>query len=97
MRCWPPGSPCTASARPPSLFAGAGFSETHPGADNPQAIASIDRLVGGLEGGAVFANLIDTDQPYGHRKDVEGFARGADGTSTRRSGAGCGAWGRKIC
>jgi phosphopentomutase len=58
----------------PSLFDGAGFSETHAGADNAQAIASVDRLIGSLEGGAVFANLIETDQIYGHRKDVEGFA-----------------------
>ena len=58
----------------PSLFDGRGFSESHPGADNAQAIASINRLIGGLAGGAVIANLIETDQVYGHRKDVEGFA-----------------------
>jgi phosphopentomutase len=27
-----------------------------------------------LDGGLVFANLVDTDQLYGHRKDVTGFA-----------------------
>jgi phosphopentomutase len=58
----------------PSLFDGAGFSETHAGADNAQAIASVEQLIGRLEAGAVFANLIETDQVYGHRKDVEGFA-----------------------
>ncbi len=58
----------------PSLFAGRGFSAVHPGADNEQAIASIERLIGELGAGAVFANLIETDQIYGHRKDVEGFA-----------------------
>ena len=58
----------------PSLFGGAGFSETHAGADNAQAISSVDRLIDRLESGAVFANLIETDQIYGHRKDVEGFA-----------------------
>ena len=58
----------------PSLFDGHGFSESHPGADNAEAVASVDRLIGELESGAVFANLIETDQIYGHRKDVEGFA-----------------------
>ena len=29
--------------------------------------------MGELERGFVFANLIETDQIYGHRKDVEGF------------------------
>jgi phosphopentomutase len=28
-----------------------------------------------LDAGLVFANLVETDQSYGHRKDVEGFAR----------------------
>jgi len=27
------------------------------------------------EGGLVFANLVDFDMLYGHRKDVEGFAK----------------------
>ena len=68
------GIPVHGVGKAPSLFDGAGFSETHPGADNAQAVASVDRLIGQLEGGAVFANLIETDQIYGHRKDVEGFA-----------------------
>ncbi len=68
------GVPVHGVGKAPSLFDGAGFSETHAGADNAQAIASVDRLIGELESGAVFANLIETDQIYGHRKDVEGFA-----------------------
>lgn len=55
------------------LFAGRGVSEAHPGATNAQALASLDELVSGMERGLAFANLIETDQIYGHRKDVEGF------------------------
>jgi phosphopentomutase len=56
------------------LFAGVGISHSHPGASNAEALASVAELLGGLAGGLVFANLIETDQLYGHRKDLDGFA-----------------------
>ncbi len=55
------------------LFADVGIDATHPGGSNAQALASIGELVGGLEAGFVLANLIETDQVYGHRKDFVGF------------------------
>jgi phosphopentomutase len=58
-----------------SLFDGVGFSASHPGATNEEAMASIDQLVAHAHGGLVFANLIETDQVYGHRHDAEGFQR----------------------
>src|SRR5207302_2656677 len=45
------------------------------GADNARALASVDSVLAQIDAGLVFANLIETDQTYGHRKDVEGFAR----------------------
>src|SRR3954447_10086330 len=56
------------------VFAVRGVGFDHPAHDNPTAIAAIDRLLADDVPGLVFANLIDTDQVYGHRKDVEGFA-----------------------
>ncbi len=56
------------------LFAGAGVTHAHPGATNARALASVEELLGELDSGLVFANLIETDQAYGHRKDVAGFA-----------------------
>jgi phosphopentomutase len=56
------------------LFAGVGVSYSHPGATNAQALTSVDALLEELESGFVFVNLIETDQVYGHRKDVQGFA-----------------------
>jgi len=56
------------------LFAGVGVDFTHPGATNAVALASTLELAGELDRGFVFVNLIETDQVYGHRKDVEGFA-----------------------
>jgi phosphopentomutase len=59
----------------PALFAGRGFSEVHPAPTNAAGIARLDELVDSLDGGLVFANLIETDQVYGHRKDTAGFHR----------------------
>jgi phosphopentomutase len=55
------------------LFADRGIDVAHAGATNAQAIAATTALLGELDAGFVFANLIETDQVYGHRKDVEGF------------------------
>jgi phosphopentomutase len=57
------------------LFAGVGVDISHPGATNARALAEVQRLMGSLPNGLVFANLIETDQLYGHRKDRHGFAR----------------------
>jgi phosphopentomutase len=56
------------------LFAGVGVTHSHPGATNAQALASVEQLLATVQQGLVFVNLIETDQTYGHRKDVEGFA-----------------------
>jgi phosphopentomutase len=55
------------------LFAGVGIDVKHEGATNAKGIASITELLGSLESGLIFANLVETDQVYGHRHDVEGF------------------------
>ncbi|MDE3130776.1 MAG: phosphopentomutase, partial [Acidobacteriota bacterium] len=57
------------------LFAGVGIDVAHPGTTNPEAIESVTELVRTLDSGLVFANFVDTDQVYGHRHDVPGFAR----------------------
>ncbi|MGH2916630.1 MAG: phosphopentomutase, partial [Solirubrobacteraceae bacterium] len=56
------------------LFAGRGVDVEHPAATNTQALDKVDELMGSLEHGLAFANLIETDQVYGHRHDFEGFA-----------------------
>jgi phosphopentomutase len=57
------------------LFAGVGITRSHPGATNADALQSVEKLLGEIEEGLLFANLIETDQVYGHRKDVDGFSR----------------------
>ncbi|HEY1449826.1 MAG TPA: phosphopentomutase [Solirubrobacteraceae bacterium] len=56
------------------LFAGVGVAHSHAGASNAEALASVDALLAQLDRGFIFVNLIETDQVYGHRKDVAGFA-----------------------
>jgi phosphopentomutase len=65
------------------LFAGVAVSAAHPGATNVLALESVDRLLAELGSGLVLANLIETDQVYGHRKDAEGFARALVEIDTR--------------
>ncbi len=79
------------------LFSGRGVDRSYPGADNADALASVASLADQLDGdppALVFANLIETDQIYGHRKDVPGFAAaleqidGATGAVVERLRAG---------
>jgi phosphopentomutase len=55
------------------LFAGVGITQKHEGATNAKGIASVTRLLEELDQGLIFVNLVETDQVYGHRHDVEGF------------------------
>jgi phosphopentomutase len=57
------------------LFAGVGVDVKHTAATNVAGIAETTRLLRELESGLIFVNLVETDQVYGHRHDVEGFHR----------------------
>jgi phosphopentomutase len=69
------GAPVHSVGKVADLFVAAGIDWEHPGATNAEALAHVTALLEGLDEGLVFANLIETDQVYGHRKDMEGFAR----------------------
>lgn len=66
------GVPAHAVGKVAQLFAGS-FAGEHPGATNAAALASTTALLEELDAGFVFVNLIETDEVYGHRKDVAGF------------------------
>jgi phosphopentomutase len=55
------------------LFAGVGVGVKHAGATNAAGIVATTRLLRELDSGLIFVNLVETDQLYGHRHDVEGF------------------------
>jgi len=67
------GVPVHAVGKVADLFAGRGIAVAHAGATNERALRETTRLVRELDAGLVFTNLVETDQVYGHRKDVEGF------------------------
>jgi phosphopentomutase len=55
------------------VFAGRGFDAVRPASTNADGIAAVDALLGELEAGMAFVNLVETDDRYGHRKDTAGF------------------------
>ena len=67
------GVPVHSVGKVKQVFADVGVDRGHPGATNDEAIASVEALIDGLDGGFVFANFVETDQVYGHRGDVPGF------------------------
>ena len=57
------------------MFAGRGFTRSFRTACNDETAGELSRLRRDGGGGFYFANFIDFDMLYGHRNDVEGFAK----------------------
>lgn len=55
------------------IFAGRGVSESYPTKNNGDGMAKIIEVMAQDFTGLVFVNLVDFDQLYGHRNDVEGY------------------------
>jgi phosphopentomutase len=67
------GVPVHAVGKIRDLFAGVGIDVKHTANTNESGIAATTELVASLDAGLAFTNLVETDQLYGHRHDVEGF------------------------
>jgi len=85
------GIPVHSVGKVGQLFGGVGIDVQHPGATNASALEQTSELLRTLDRGLVFTNLIETDQVFGHRHDVEGF-HGA----LREIDACVGAWLRML-
>ncbi len=57
------------------IFADSGITRSTPTASNAEGLAAIDALWADGEDGLIFANLVDFDMLYGHRRDVAGYTR----------------------
>jgi phosphopentomutase len=59
------------------IFAGSGISESHPTKSNADGMATIRKLWAERRDGPhlIFANLVDFDMLYGHRRDPAGYAK----------------------
>jgi len=69
------GLPVVAIGKIEDLFAGRGMTSAHHTASDEEGMDAIERQLGVVDRGLVFANLVDCDTRYGHRNDVEGYAR----------------------
>ncbi|MGH9158962.1 MAG: phosphopentomutase [Vicinamibacteraceae bacterium] len=69
------GWPVVAIGKINDLFAGRGISTHVPTGSDDEGMDAIEQVVRTMERGLVFANLVDSDTLYGHRNDVEGYAR----------------------
>jgi phosphopentomutase len=57
------------------IFAGQGITESFPTDGNAEGMQQIAVNWERLETGLIFANLVDFDMLYGHRRDIAGYAR----------------------
>ena len=57
------------------IFAGRGFTESYPTVNNEDGMDKTLEIVKRDFNGLCFINLVDFDMVYGHRNDVEGYAR----------------------
>jgi phosphopentomutase len=69
------GSKVRAVGKISDIFAGEGISESYPTESNKMGMERIRALWLEHAHGLTFANLVDFDMIYGHRRDVNGYAR----------------------
>jgi phosphopentomutase len=67
--------PVIAIGKIQDLFAGRGITQAFHTASDEQGMDEVERQLGSVSRGLIFANLVDFDTQYGHRNDVEGYAR----------------------
>jgi phosphopentomutase len=65
------------------IFAWRGICESPHSTDNMNGFDHLLERVASGEPGFVFANLVDFDMIWGHRNDVEGYARGLEAVDAR--------------
>lgn len=68
------GVPVRGVGKISDIFAESGISESHPTTSNAHGMEVIDRLWNAGVPGLIFANLVDFDMLFGHRRDLEGYA-----------------------
>jgi phosphopentomutase len=67
--------PVVAIGKIDDLFAGRGIAARHHTAADEEGMNHLESQMAAVEAGLIFANLVDFDTEYGHRNDVEGYAR----------------------
>ena len=57
------------------IFAGKGFTESYPTVNNEDGMDKAMAIANRDFNGLCFVNLVDFDMVYGHRNNIEGYAR----------------------
>jgi len=68
------GLPVVAVGKIEDLFAGRGITRAVHTASDDEGMNVVERQMGDVDRGLIFANLVDFDTQYGHRNDVAGYA-----------------------
>jgi len=66
-----------------SIYDAVGVTKELPGKNNDQSIDKTVEALGEDTRGLIFSNLVDFDMLYGHRRDVEGYARALEHFDSR--------------
>ncbi len=79
------------------VFAGLDVTRSEPTSSNAEGIETTRRLLGEVEQGLIFANLVETDMLYGHRNDPAGVPPLPAGVRPRAAVAARASSGPTIC
>jgi phosphopentomutase len=79
------GIPTFAIGKIVDLFAGKGVGESVHTVSDDDGMDQVERAVAERPAGLIFANLVDFDTVYGHRNNVEGYAKNLERFDARLS------------
>jgi len=75
--------PVVAIGKIEDLFAGRGITDAVHTASDDEGMDRLAERMAAVDCGFIFTNLVDFDSQYGHRNDVEGYARNLERFDTR--------------
>jgi len=88
------GRQVTAIGKIGDIFSMQGIDVVHKGTDAALMGHLHDQVAGAAEGSLTFANFVEFDTVYGHRRDVAGYARALEWFDVLVAGLGAGTWGQ---
>jgi phosphopentomutase len=77
--------PVVAIGKIEDLFAGRGMTQAFHTASDEEGMDRVEEQMRAVDRGLIFTNLVDFDSQYGHRNDVEGYARNLERFDARLS------------
>src|SRR5260221_3896865 len=78
--------PVVAIGKIEDLFAGRGITRAMHTASDDEGMDHVEREMNEVDRGLICANLVDFDTQYGHRNDVDGYARNLERFDARLAG-----------